>query len=204
MIFNHLQNRLKRGATMNKPFLRYALSPLATLFALILIDQAARRELLTVSLAFPVGIMALCLFWSGLRANILSAILITAYALYSSHFDLSRAGQIAFTVWPVAIFGGVMRRWLIESVAEAERQRLRAAENQEKADRYDILNGNIERLKRSTERLYDLVQAWRLLDDNKRLEVIKEVRNDLANLATVVDGWRLLAQEKRDILASKE
>ena len=38
--------------------------------------------------------------------------------------------QIMFTVWPVAIAGGLLKHWLIETTKEAEKQRQRAEENQ--------------------------------------------------------------------------
>lgn len=195
----NLQNRLRRGITMNKPILRYILSPVLTLLTLILIDQAIRWNLLAVSLAFPVGVMALCLFWSGLRANVLSAIFISAYAFYSSDFDPSRAGQIAFMALAVAIGGGVMRRWLIESVRETERQRLRANENQEKADFVDNLNGNIETIKEINRELIELSNALGVLSKPQIRDELNRIQNKAANLAQRTVGWSQLALAKKTV-----
>jgi hypothetical protein len=189
---------------VNKPFFRYALSPLLVALFLVGIEFASRYEWLTVSLALPVGVLSLCLFWSGLRANILSAILVTAYALYSSSLDPTRTIQLVFTVWPVAIFGGIMRKWLIESVAEAERQRLRAAENQSKADFVDNLNGNIETIKEINRELIELANAIPALEKNGILSRLNRTQNKAANLAQRTVGWRELAQAKKEVIGDEE
>lgn len=193
-------NDVKRGAVMNKPFFRYALSPLLVSIFLIIIEFFSRYEWFTVTLALPVGVLALCLFWSGLRANILSATLITAYALYSSDFNPSRTIQLMLTVWPVAILGGIMRRWLVESVKETERQRLRAAENQSKADFVDNLNGNIETIKEINRELIELTNGMPVLERHQIRQKLELIQGKAANLAQRVVGWHQLAQEKKELL----
>jgi hypothetical protein len=185
---------------VNKPFFR---SPLLVLLSLIGIDLASRHEWFTVSLALPVGVLSLCLFWSGLRANILSAAFITAYALYSSSFDPSRTIQLIFTVWPVAILGGIMRKWLIESIEEAERQRLRAAENQAKADLVDGLNGNIEIVKEINTELIDLTNALNVLSKAQIRDELNQIQGKAANLAQRVVGWSQLALAKKEVIGDE-
>lgn len=192
-------NNVRQGAILNKPFFRYALSPLLVSLFLIVIEFFSRYEWFTVTLALPVGILSLCLFWSGLRANILSATLITAYALYAGELDPSRTLQLIFTVWPVAILGGIMRRWLIESVAETERQRLRAAENQSKADFVDNLNGNIETIREINRELIELANGMPVLSRPAILEIINRVQDKAANLAQRTIGWSQLAQAKKEV-----
>lgn len=189
---------------MNSPFSRYILGPLTTLLVLVVVHLTSQAGWFTLSLALPVGAMALCLFWSGLRANILSAILITAYALYSSRFDPSRTIQLMLTVWPVAIFGGIMRKWLIESVAETERQRLRAAENQSKADFVDNLNGNIQTIREINQALIELANGMPVLSRPSILEIINRVQDKAANLAQRTIGWSQLAQAKREVIGDEK
>lgn len=189
---------------VNSPFGRYVLSPLLVLLSLAGIEFVSRHEWFTVTLALPVGVLALCLFWSGLWANILSAALITAYALYSSELDPSRTLQLVFTVWPVAILGGIMRRWLIESVRETERQRLRAAENQSKADFVDNLNGNIETVREINKELIELANAMPVLARPVILEIVNRIQNKAANLAQRTVGWSQLAAAKREVIGGDE
>lgn len=186
---------------MNNSTLRYTLSPVCTILALALIHLASRYDWFTVSLAFPIGVMALCLFWSGLRANILSAILVTAYAMTSPYFDLSRSIQIIFlAAWPIALIGGFLRRWLVESVIEGERQRLRANENQSKADFVDTLNGNIETIKEVNRELIDLTNALNVLSKSQVRDELNRIQGKAANLAQRVVGWSQLAQAKKEVL----
>lgn len=170
---------------VNNPFLRYVLSPLLVLLSLVGIEFASRHEWFTVTLALPVGVMALCLFWSGLRANLVSATFVTAYALYSSHFDPSRTIQLMLTVWPVAVFGGLMRKLLIESATEAEHYRLKAI---------DTLNGNRKKMEEALEAL-DLALA-----SNDMVEIKKQVqiaRIKQADTLTLVSSWHEIAQEQQ-------
>lgn len=186
---------------MNSPFSRYILSPLLVSLFLFWVDFAS--QWFTITLALPVGVLALCLFWSGLWANIISAALITAYALYDSSFDPSRTLQLIFTVWPVAILGGIMRRWLIESVAESERQRLRAAENQSKADFVDNLNGNIQTIREINRQLIELANAMPILSRPVILEHLNRIQDRAANLAQRTVGWRELAEAKRKVVGDE-
>jgi hypothetical protein len=188
-------------------FPRYILSPLVTLALITAIEYGARSHNLTVSLALPVGALALCLFWSGLKANILSAVFITAYAFDSSNYDTGRFIQIALTAWPVAIGGGLLKRWLIETAqkagryqAEAEYQRLRAEENQAKADFVDNLNGNIEIAREINRELIELSNAIPALSKNDTLGIVNRIQGKAANLAQRVIGWHQLAIEKRELL----
>lgn len=185
---------------MNSPFSRYILSPLLVSLFLIVVEFFSRYEWFTVTLALPVVVLVLCSFWSGLWANILSAIFITAYGLYSSSSDPSQTIQLAFTVGSVAIGGGIMRRWLIESVAETERQRLRAAENQSKADFVDNLNGNIETIKEINRELIELTNGMPVLERHQIRLKLEGIQRKAANLAQRVVGWHQLAQEKKEFL----
>jgi len=189
---------------VNSPFGRYALSPLLVILSLVVIEFASRYEWFTVSLALPVGVLSLCLFWSGLRANILSATLITVYVLYETSLDPSRTIQLLFTVWPVAIFGGTMRKWLIESVTETERQRLRAEENQAKANAFDTLNGNIETIKEINTELIDLTNALNVLSKAQILEIVNRIQGKAANLAQRVVGWSQLALAKKEVIGDEK
>jgi hypothetical protein len=194
---------LKQGAMVNSPFSRYVLSPLLVALFLVGIELASRHGWFTASLALPVGVLALCLFWSGLKANILSAIFITVHALYTSSFEPSRTLQLVFTVWPVAILGGILRRWLIESVRETERQRLRAAENQSKADFVDNLNGNIETIKEINRGLIELANAMPVLSRPAILEILNRIQNKAANLAQRTVGWHQLALAKKEVVGDE-
>lgn len=198
-----LANHIKQGVMVNSPFGRYVLSPLLVLLSLAGIEFASRHEWFTVTLALPVVVLALCSFWSGLWANILSAIFITAYGLYSSSFDPSQTIQLAFTVGSVAIGGGVMRRWLIESVRETERQRLRAAENQSKADFVDNLNGNIRTITEINQALIELANAMPVLSRPIILEHLNRIQNKAANLAQRTIGWSQLAQAKKEVIGDE-
>lgn len=188
---------------MNKPFLRYALSPLLVLLSLVAIEFVSRYHWFTVTLALPVVVLALCSFWSGLWANILSAVFITAYGLYSSSFDPSQTIQLAFTVGSVAIGGGVMRRWLIKSVAETERQRLRAAENQSKADFVDNLNGNIETIKEINRELIELINGMPVLERHQIRQKLELIQDKAANLAQRTVGWSQLALAKKEVIGDE-
>lgn len=187
-------------------FLRYTLSPLVTLVLLIGLEYGARRHGLTVSMALPVGALALCLFWSGFRANIMSAIFITAYAFYNFNNDLSRFAQLVLTVWPVAVGGGLLKRWLVQAVAEVERYRVEAElatadaeRNREKAEMLDALNGNIANLKKWHKRLLDLDRGWNVLKPAVQQEIVQEVGNGLGNLLQSTEGWRQFEQWQKGL-----
>lgn len=177
---------------VNKPVLRYVLSPLLVLLFLIGVDFASRYEWFTVSLALPIGVLSLCLFWSGLRANILSAVFITAYALYNSSFDPSRTIQLVFAVWPVAVTGGLLKRWLIESVIEAER-------NRHAAEAMSAVNGNLGKLKEIHLDSVKLVDAWKSLNDTAKFEVVNNIRGNLAHVLNIWEGWHALFQEREAV-----
>lgn len=193
----------------SNPFLRYLLSPLVVLASIGTVDLLSHKyEWLTLSLALPVGLMALCLFWAGLRANVASALILSTYAiyngLYSPEYDLSRAVQVVAVAWPVAVVGGLLKRWLIDAARETERQRLRAAENQSKADFVDTLNGNIQTIKEVNSELIELSNAVPVLSKSDILTIINRIQGKAANLAQRVVGWHQLAQEKKSYLAEKE
>jgi hypothetical protein len=190
---------LKRQAMMTNPFLRYALSPLSVLLFIILTEVLYRYGY-NVSLGLPLMALSLCLFWSGLKANIVSAILITAYGLSNPIWDTSRLIILILTVWPVAIGGGLMKIRLIETVQEEEYQRLRAEDNQDKADAYDTLNGNIQTLRKLARRLTDLCNAWNVLNDKAKLDIVEEAQGTIVNLAQKVVGWHEIAKEKQELL----
>jgi hypothetical protein len=184
---------------MTNPFLRYALSPLSVLLFIILTEVLYRYGY-NVSLGLPLMALSLCLFWSGLKANIVSAILITAYGLSNPIWDTSRLIILILTVWPVAIGGGLMKIRLIETVQEEEYQRLRAEDNQDKADAYDTLNGNIQTLRKLARRLTDLCNAWNVLNDKAKLDIVEEAQGTIVNLAQKVVGWHEIAKEKQELL----
>lgn len=185
---------------LNKPFFRYVLSPLATALGLALIHLAPSYDLATPSLFLPVGVLAICMFWSGLWANVLGAIFISAYAFWRSDYDLSLTLQVMFVAGAVAIGDGILRRWLIKSIRGEEWQRLRAAENQSKADFVDSLNGNIQTIKEINQELIELTNGMPVLERHQIRQKLEITQLKAANLAQRVIGWHQLAQEKKELL----
>lgn len=173
------------------PFLRYIISPLLTLI-LIGVTQFLHLQGYNISLGLPLMALSLCLFWSGLKANILSAVFITAYGLDNPIYDTSRLIILLFTVWPIAVGGGLMKRWLIESTREAER-------NRHAANLIDAANGNLGKLKEIHLDSIKLVDAWKSLSDAAKFEVVNSIRGNLGHVLTIWEGWHALFQERETV-----
>lgn len=186
-------------------FLRYVLSPLATLILIAFTEYLYRRGY-NISLGLPLAAMSLCLFWSGLKGNIISALFITAYGLDNPIWDTPRLIILILTVWPIAIGGGLLKRWLIESVKETERQRLRAEENQLKADFVDSLNGNILFLREINSDLIRLSLAISAdaLSKEDTEERVRNIQDKTADLAQRAIGWQQLAEAKKIVKGEEE
>lgn len=188
----------------HNPFLRFFLSPLVTIL-LIGATEYLRQEDYNISLGLPLMGFTLCLFWSGVRANIISAMFITAYALgHSAIWDTSRFAILLGTVWPVAIIGGLLKYWLIKAVQESERHRLWAEENQVKADFVDSLNGNIISTRNINNKLISMINQLPHLTKDEISVGLQMIQDEAADLAQRTVGWHQLYLEKKEIVERGE
>ena len=168
------------------PFLRYALSPLLTLITILAVEWTSNIYGFTATTALPITVLTLCIFWSGLKANILSAAFITLFAIHLFYLgDLARFIQIMLTVWPIAIFGGLLKRWLIESVLEAEYYRQKAIDN---------FNGNRAKMVEALDNLDKALEAKEVVDIKKYVQV---ARLKQADTLTLTSSWHEMAKDKR-------
>jgi hypothetical protein len=55
-------------------------------------------------------------------------------------------------------------------------------------------------LRKIARRLTDLCNAWNVLNDKAKLDIIEEAQGTIVNLAQKVVGWHEIAKEKRELL----
>ena len=170
----------------HSPFLRYVLSPLVTLITILAVEFTSSIYGFTATAALPVTALALCLFWSGLKANVVSAVFITIYAFHLFyHDDPARFIQLMLTAWPIAIGGGLLKRWLIESVLEAEYYRQKAIDN---------FNGNRAKMVEALDNLDKALEAKEVVDIKKYVQI---ARLKQADTLTLTSSWHEMAKDKR-------
>jgi hypothetical protein len=170
-------------------FNRFFLSPLVTVILLLLVEYARRFDWYTPSTAIPLAGMLTCVFWSGLRANAISALFITAYTLTIFPDDPARSSQVIIFAWFVAIPCGLLKQQQIRDAVEAERNRHAAA-------LVDAANGNLGTLKEIHTDTVSLVQGWQILSPEIRFRRVDEIRGRLANVLHIWEGWHILYKER--------
>jgi hypothetical protein len=210
-----------KAISHDRPFIRYALSPLLTLLSLVLVHFLTRYEFYTASAALPFGVMTLMLFFSNIRANLISALLISFYSFYGLEYDLWRFSQVMVSLWPVAIIGGLLRHWLIQSARELERQRYLAEEhraiaevheqyakkqekradiNQAAADFVEGLDSNIILLRQLNDEAVELISNFNILQRGDVLERLNRIQGKIVNVAQKAIGWHQLYLEMQEVL----
>jgi hypothetical protein len=189
-------------------FARFLLSPLLVSLSLLLTDYL-------VSLGYPV-VLAGSYFWlaatsmlGGIRASLLSASLIALYVGYKwDHYGFYGGLQVILYAYGIALAVGLLKHRERIKAQEAVYQRVKAEENQAKADFVDSINGNILILKELNGETVDLINNFDIMQRHTILEKLVYIQGKLVNVAQKAVGWHQLYLEtqeviKKDDLATK-
>lgn len=163
-------------------FRRFFMTPLITLAAIGIIHLTPGNT----TLALPFSVFAIVSYFGGLRSNLVSALLISAYALYISP-DLWRVAQIGLGAFGLAIGSGwVLRRLRLET--------LRRIQNDGAAT---TLDGNIGKIQDCRAMIREILKKHQL--DAEAYNDIEAVLHELNNLEFATAGWRALGELKTQI-----
>lgn len=159
-------------------------SILLVVIGLLFIELLVRFGLDIGTMAPAFVVLVYAAYSGGLRAGLVAATIISAYDLWRLWpDDVSRAVIVGTSCFGVAVMVGLLQR---------------------KAVLVDTLNGNIARLKQAIEYLDSLLGGWYAMNDPERRDRVRIVREHLSTLATLVVGWRRLAEAKEKALAGEE
>lgn len=186
-------------------FRRHFLSALTVAASLLIIEFLVVWADWAISLAIPFGILSgSILLWSGFRGALLAAAVTLIFPFY--HFELYGYNGLLQILIGAGIISlnGILKRTIREEAQEIERERLRANENQSKADFVDGLNGNIEYLREINQDLIRLSLAVELMPKVSIISSINLIQDKTANLAQRAIGWQQLALAKKVVKGEEE
>lgn len=175
---------------------RFIIGPLLTLAALAAHAAAVSAGLLPPSAAGLYLFVLLAGFIGGIRAGILSAVMLSAYnVFYLPPMNLERWLVLASYFAAAVMIGWKTRQWRA-ALAEALSEHTRADKNEDARNIVDTLNGNIVRVVEARELILDILKNNNL--DDKTRSRLRSALHTMNNLQQATAGW----QELRDLRAS--
>lgn len=177
-------------------FERYFLGPVAMLAAILLNTWAIQVDLWPASVAWLFIFVVWAGFVGGLRAAIASATLLSFYSAYLDPGNIERLLVVPISLVAIAgLVGWRTRRW--REALTAERLAWETArQNERKARMVDTINGNLRLLEQAFERAERLTEGWGFMGEETRQAEAVKVRQFLADLRTLAEGWHAMAQER--------
>lgn len=146
----------------------------------------------TVAILFPFVVLAA--FTSGMRAGMVAALWVSGYSAWLVWTtDPLRAVVVAASLIATNHMVGLLKR----------RSRI-AEETRRKAELADAVNGNIEKLRDIEKSLFELLMGWQVLNDEAQLRIVKVAHSNIANLTSIVSGWRELWKERETLIEEHE
>lgn len=172
-------------------FFRFVIGPLSALILCTFIEIVARYgpPSYTLSLALPVAALALSAWYGGLWANLLSALIVSLYAVMAIG-DLSRVSQVAFTAFVIAVPTGLIKRQFFKKIIEQQRAS-------------DTIDANISRLINTLDLINEALAARSI--NQKAVDLrrtLKIVQDRLANQLTLNNSYHSMALERGLIVES--
>lgn len=194
---------------MNSTFERHFLGPLIVLSSLALGEIGVRYLNFPITLAVPYALLSLTIFrWSGLRAALVSALLISLYPFlfHYEQYGFWRALIAALGVFLIAAPSGILKRGLRETAIEAERLHLLAEARAARAEIAEAVapNGNRAKIRAINEMLIGLIKDLDKIPPETVKKSLYEIQNHLSNALTVFDLWHGLAEDRRQALLKLE
>lgn len=153
---------------------------LVTLLSIVVNEAVLRLFDWPASVALILSIPVFVAYYSGLRAGIASATLITLYRFLWLPPDNPVTGSL-----------GVVNMLLSAVVVGILYRRAKAID--------ELLNGNSKKLDDAFNLIRELSHHWDWYTDKGRLQVLKQIEDRLGNLATVIFGFAALRKEINEV-----
>lgn len=188
-----MKKLMSKLVTPNR-FTRYFLSPILSVVAVGIIDALSRFGWYTPSLVLAFFAFVIGSYWSGIRANLVAALIISAYAFISPGFAFDRAVSVSVTIISLAIYLRAERRRLIASVEREMALRYEAKAVQVRIDELADLSNGVQHIiakqRDSQAMLLGLLANTNPNDPNQ--PIVRSVIHTLAEAELLTRGWYTL------------